>query len=56
MIFNGDKKMTGLEIKTKALALLNEASDILEDIAYSDTLCGLGGVIEEVGDIEVEGE
>ncbi len=47
------------ETKAKVLLLLNNASDILqndEHIAdvYEETLCGLGGVIEEVSDIETE--
>jgi hypothetical protein len=45
--------MTDRQVKEKALEYLNNASHILEQIAEDDTLCALGGVIEEVGDIEV---
>jgi hypothetical protein len=45
--------MTDKQVKEEALEMLNKASEMLEQIADDDTLCALGGVIEEVGDIEV---
>ena len=43
--------------KAKILKLLNEANAILNDEehthdVYEETLCGLGGIIEEVDDIK----